>query len=63
MKARLAVEAVEIGADELAVLHADAGIVDEVGHAARGVDPVVGAAGGARLGLDDLDPVLRAPSR
>ena len=57
MEPRLAVETVEIGADELAVLHADAGIVDEVGHAARGIDLIVGAAGGARFRLDDLDAV------
>jgi hypothetical protein len=30
----LAVKAVEIVTDELAVFHANAGIVDEVGHAA-----------------------------
>src|SRR4051794_40942 len=60
MKARLAAEAVQVGADELAVLHADAGIVDEVRHAPRGVDPIVRAVGRARLGLDDFDPVLEA---
>ncbi|MGA8001302.1 MAG: hypothetical protein WCA05_06605 [Pseudolabrys sp.] len=31
VEAGLTIEAVEIGADELAVLHADAGIVDEIG--------------------------------
>jgi hypothetical protein len=60
MKAGLAVEVVQVGADELAVLHADAGVVDEIGHAPRGVDPVEGTVGRARLGLDDLDPVLEA---
>ena len=45
VEARLAIEAVEIGADELAVLHANAGIIDEIGHAARGVDLIVRAAG------------------
>src|SRR6266568_3595721 len=59
MQARLAVEAVKIGADELAVLHADAGIVDEVGHAAGGVDLVVGAIRYARLRSDHLDAVLQ----
>ena len=34
MKPRLAIEAVEIGADDLAVLHPDAIVVDEVGHTA-----------------------------
>jgi hypothetical protein len=60
MKARLAVEAVQVGADELAVLRAHAGIVDEVRYAPRRVDPIVGAVGCARLGLDDFDPVLKA---
>src|SRR5262249_55200786 len=43
---------------ELAVLHADADVVDEIGHAAGGVDLIVGAAGGAGLGRDDLDAIL-----
>jgi hypothetical protein len=34
MEARLTIEAVEIGANELAVLHANAGVIDEVWHAA-----------------------------
>ena len=33
MEARLTIEAVEIGANELAVLHANAGVIDEVRHA------------------------------
>ena len=37
VEARLAVEGVEISADELAVFHADAGIIDEIGHAAGGL--------------------------
>src|SRR5262249_3141563 len=43
-----------------AVLHADPGIVEEVGHAARWIDAIVRAVRRARLGLDDLDPVLEA---
>src|SRR5262249_12178646 len=58
VEARLAVEGVEISADELAVFHADAGIIDEIGHAAGGVDPIVGTAGGACFRLDGLDAVL-----
>jgi hypothetical protein len=46
MEARLAVEAVEIGADELAVFHANAAIIDQIGHAAGGIDLIVGTAGG-----------------
>ena len=59
VEARLAIEAVEIGADELAVLHANAGIIDEIGNAARGVDLIVGAVRSARFRLDDLDAVLQ----
>src|SRR5262249_15464600 len=57
MEQRLAIEAVEVSANQRTVLHAHAVIVDEIGHAAGGVDLVVGAAGRARLGLDDLDSV------
>ena len=62
MEARLTIEAVEIGADELAVLHANAGVIDEIGNAARGVDLVVRAVCGARFRLDDLDAILERPS-
>jgi hypothetical protein len=58
VEARLAVEGVEISADELAVFHADAAIIDEIGYAAGGVDPIVGTAGRACFRLDDLDAVL-----
>src|SRR5262249_18510886 len=58
MEARLAVEAVEIGADELAVFHPDAGIIDQIGHAAGGIDLVVGTVGAARFCLDALDAVI-----
>jgi hypothetical protein len=34
VEAGLAIKAVEIGTDELAVLHTDAGVVDEIWHAA-----------------------------
>jgi len=34
VKAWPTTEAVEIGADELAVFHADTGIIDQIGHAA-----------------------------
>ena len=57
MEPRLAVETVEIGADELAVLHADARVVNEVGHTARGIDLIIGAVCGARFRFDDLDAV------
>jgi hypothetical protein len=58
VEARLTIEAVEIGADELAVLHANAGIVDEIGHATRGVDLIVRTARSTRFRLNDLDPIL-----
>src|SRR5262249_35435356 len=58
VEAWLAVEAVEIGADELAVFHADAGVVDQIRHAAGGVDLIVGTARGTCFRLDDLDAVL-----
>ena len=58
MKARLAVEGVEISADELAVFHADAGVIDQIGHAAGGVDLIVRTAGGTCFCLDDLDAIL-----
>ena len=58
VEARLTIEAVEIGADELAVLYAKTSIVDEIGHAARGVDLIVRAVQGARFRLDNLDAVL-----
>jgi hypothetical protein len=57
MESRLAIETVEIGADELAVLHADARVVNEIGHTARRIDLIVGAAWRARLRLDDFDAV------
>jgi hypothetical protein len=58
VEARLTIEAVEIGADELAVLHANAGIIDEIGHATRGIDLIVRTARSARFRLEDLDPIL-----
>ena len=58
VEARLTIEAVEIGADELAVLYAKTSIVDEIGHAARGVDLIVRVVQGARFRLDNLDAVL-----
>ena len=58
MEARRPVKAVEIGANELAVFHANAVIVDQIGHATRGIDPIVGAAGSACFRLDDLDAVF-----
>src|SRR5262245_18150296 len=58
VKARPSIEAVEIGADELAVFDADAAIVDQIGHATRGVDQIVGTATRACFRLDDLDAVL-----
>jgi hypothetical protein len=58
VEARLTVDAIEIGADELAVLHAETSIVDEIGHAARGVDLIVRTVQGARFRLDNLDAIL-----
>src|SRR5262249_37186998 len=55
---RLVVEAVQIGTDELAVLHTNAGIINEIRYAAGGIDLVIWTVTGARLGLDDLDAVL-----
>ena len=49
VQARFTVEVVEVGTNELAVLHANAGIVDEIWHAARGVDLIVRTALGARF--------------
>src|SRR5262245_33190000 len=60
MESRLPIEVVEVGADELAVLHTHTRFVNEVGHAARRVDQIVGTARGARLRLDDLDAVRQA---
>src|SRR5215813_10265835 len=49
MKPRLAVETVEMGTDELAILHTNASIIDEIGYAARGVDLVVRAVTSTRF--------------
>src|SRR5262245_36665193 len=57
MEPRLCVETNEIGADELAVLHADARVVNEIGYTARRVDLIIGTAWGARFCLDDLDAI------
>ena len=57
MEARLAIEAIEIGADELAVFHPNASIIDQIGHAARGIDLIVATAG-VRVFIDDLDAVF-----
>ena len=40
------------------VLHANAGIINQKGHAARGIDLVVGTARGTRFRLDNLNAVL-----
>src|SRR5215467_142350 len=58
VEARPAVEDIEIDADELAVFHADAGFIDQIGHAAGGIDLIVGTAGRACFRLDDLDAVF-----
>ena len=58
VEARLAIEAVEVSTDELAVFHADAGIIDQIGDAAGGIDLIIGTAGGACFRLDDLDAIL-----
>ena len=58
MQARLAVKVVEVGADDLAVLHPQAVAGDQERHAAGGIDAVVGAVGRAGLGLDDLDAIF-----
>src|SRR5574338_1262632 len=58
VKPGLAVETVEIGTDELAILHANAGVIDKIGYAARGVDRVVRAFTGTRLCRYDFNPVL-----
>jgi hypothetical protein len=59
MQAGLTVETIEIGADQLAVLHPYAGVVDQVRYTARWADLIVGAVLHARLGLDDLDAILQ----
>src|SRR6266498_4068463 len=58
VEARLAVEVVEVSADELAVFHANAGIIDQIGHAAGGIDLIVGTAGSACFRFDGLDAVF-----
>ena len=60
MELRLPVETVEVGADELAVLHTHAHVVDEVGHAPGGVDLIVGTTRSARFRLDYFDVVRQA---
>src|ERR1700720_395138 len=59
MQAGLTVETIEIGADQPAVLHPCAGVVDQVRYTARWADLIVGAVLHARLGLDDLDAILQ----
>src|SRR6516225_6922497 len=53
VEARLAVEAIEVGTDELPI-----GIIDQIGNAAGGIDLIIGTAGGACFRLDDLDAIL-----
>jgi hypothetical protein len=53
VEARLVVEAVEVGADELAIFHADASVIDQIGRASRGINLIVGTAGGACFSLYD----------
>jgi hypothetical protein len=55
---RLTVEAIEIGTDELTVLHAKAGLIDKIRYAARGVDLIIRADGCSRFCLDNLDAIL-----
>src|SRR5258708_6640334 len=63
VEARHAVEAVEKGADKLAVFHADTGIVAPVGHAAGGIELIVGTAkqGGFRLESSAVSTMMRTP--
>src|SRR4029078_2711985 len=49
VKPWLAIEPVEIGTDELAILHANARVIDKIGYAARGVDLIVRTFTGKRL--------------
>ncbi len=60
MELRLPVETVEVGADELAVLHTHAHVVDQVGHAPGGVDLIVGTTRSARFRLEYFDVVRQA---
>jgi hypothetical protein len=55
---RLTVETIKICTDELTVLHAKTGLVDEIRYAARGVDLIIRAAGGSRFRLDNLNAIL-----
>src|SRR5262249_32091951 len=57
METGRAIDSIEVGADELAVLHADAVVIDQIGHPTRRVDLVVGTADGARLGFKDGDAI------
>src|SRR5262249_28328794 len=58
VETRLTIEAVKIRADELAVFHANARIIDKVRHAPRWIDLIVRTVGGARRRPDDLGAVL-----
>src|SRR5690348_7226228 len=58
VESRLAIKAVEIGTDELAVFDANAGVIHEVGYPAGGIDLIIRTAGGACLNPDDLDAVV-----
>src|SRR5262249_25157167 len=59
VKFRRAVETVEVGTNELAVLHADAVCVEEIGHPAGWIYLIIGTALLARLRRDDLDAILQ----
>src|SRR5689334_14001473 len=50
---------VQIGADDLAVLHAETGVIDEAGHAPRRTDQIEGTVRKARLRRDDLDALFK----
>ena len=54
------IERVEIGTDQLAVLQPEAGIVDQIGHAAGRIDGIVGTCDRARFRLDDGDTITEA---
>src|SRR5215469_12235994 len=58
VESRLAIKAVEIRTDELAIFDANARVIDEIGYPAGGIDLIIRTAGGACFSLDDLDAVL-----
>jgi len=60
MKGRMALQVIEVGADESGFLHANAIVPHEIGDAAGWIDAVIGAVRNARLRGDSLHPALQS---